>query len=201
MTSPDPKSAPKSDPSSQSDAEGGGILPALLAGAGILAVAALFIFGGDGKDGADATQAQDDAAHSASAQTAKGPKGGVAARQTDEANNNSGSGKPRLNPRIANAVVTEGMAPTPTKEPDPTSFASVEEEIAYWEGELDQANRMLDVRKRAQGHVPSQEAKVRESGSPEEIERFEERKRIVQANLDRAQARVDEVEGKLAALR
>lgn len=195
MTSPDPKST-------QKEAEGGGILPALLAGAGILAVAALFIFGGEDDSASDAAQNKDgSAAHTANAQVVgSDPKGGVAARQADAANV-SGRAKPRLNPRIADAVVTEGMAPVPNKKPEPTSFASVEEEIAYWEKELEEANKMLEIRQRAQGHVPRQEQKARERGSAEEIERFEERKRIVADNLDRAQARVDEVEAKLAALR
>ena len=89
------------------------MLPALLAGAGILLVAGLFIFGGDDeKEAANKTKAQQTA--NANAHTAnRDGKGGVASRPTDDATESaSGRPKPRLNPRIANAVVTEGMSPS-----------------------------------------------------------------------------------------
>lgn len=175
------------------------MLPALLAGAGILAVAALFIFGGD-DDAKEAAQNKGDAqAHSSSAQSATNPKGGVAARQVDGADKTARP-KPRLNPRIADAVVTEGMAPMPNKKPEPTSWDSVDDEIAYWEDQLRDANRMLEIRQRAQEHVPKQEEKIRERGTPEDIAQFEQRKVVVADNLERAQARVDEVEHKLQGL-
>jgi hypothetical protein len=192
MTAPDPK------PNPDNEAAGGGMLPALLAGAGILAVAALFIFGGD--DERDATENQDgQAAHSSSAQTGANPKGGVAARQSDQARND-GRPKPRLNPRLADAIVTEGMAPMPNKKPEPTSWGSVDEEIAYWEDQLREANRMLEIRERASEHVPKQEEKIREGGTPEDLAQFQQRKAIVADNLARAQGRVTEVELKLEKL-
>jgi hypothetical protein len=192
MTSPDPKST--------SNAEGGGMLPALLAGAGILAVAALFIFGGD--DDKEAKQAQDAKAQQAAAQTQKvgSPKGGVASRKADDATETS-KPKPRLNPRIADAIVTDGMAPVPNKRPDPTSFESTEAEIAYWEEALGEANRMLEIRQRASEHVPLQEERIRENGTPEDLEEFQGRKQVVADNLAKAQARVTEIEAKLARLR
>ena len=195
MTSPEPK------PNQNTEEAGGGMLPALLAGAGILAVAALFIFGGDDDSKTEATQNKDgQAAHSSSAQTGANPKGGVAARQADKATN-SGRPTPRLNPRIADAVVTEGMAPAPNKKPEPTSWGSVDEEIVYWEDQLREANRMLEIRERASEHVPRQEEKIRELGSPEDLAEFQQRKVVVASNLERAQSRVDEVQLKLQNLR
>lgn len=195
MTSPDSKADPKSNP----QGEGGGMLPALLAGAGILAVAALFIFGGD--DEKEAKQAKDAQAQQASAQqSANGPVGGVASRKADGANETSRPA-PRLNPRIANAVVTDGMAPVPNKKPDPTSWDSVDEEIAYWEEELRDANRMLEIRQQASERVPKEEERIRQNGTPQDLEEFQTRKQVVADNLEKAQARVAEVELKLQNLR
>jgi hypothetical protein len=202
MTSPDSKSDPKSTPNVQhAQAEGGGMLPALLAGAGILAVAALFIFGGD--DEKDAKQVEDSAAQQANAQRTGGSKnGGVASRQTDDANATQGSRpKPRLNPRIADAVVTDGMAPVPNKKPEPTSWGTVDEEIAYWEEELRDANRMLETRKQSSDRVPDQEERIRQNGTPEDLAEFQIRKQVVADNLAKATARVQEVELKLSKLR
>jgi hypothetical protein len=193
MTSPDPKSTPNAQP------EGGGMLPALLAGAGILAVAALFIFGGDDEKDAKQQAKDDPKAQQASAQANGERKGGVASRQVDDAT--PARPKPRLNPRIADAIVTDGMAPVPNKKPEPTSWDSVDEEIAYWEEELLSANRMLDMRKQASERVPGEEEKIRQTGTPEELAEFQNRKQAVANNLAKAQARVEEVELKLKNLR
>lgn len=174
------------------------MLPALLAGAGILAVAALFIFGGD--DEKTAKEVKDAKAQQASAQAKGGSNRGIASRQADDATQTSRP-KPRLNPRIADAVVTDGMAPVPNKKPEPTSWGSVAEEIAYWETQLRDANRMLAVRETASGHVPAQEQRIRENGTPEDLAEFQVRKQVVADNLAKAQARVQEVELKLSKLR
>jgi hypothetical protein len=198
MTSPDSKSDPKSTPNAQ--AEGGGMLPALLAGAGILAVAALFIFGGD--DEKDAKEVKDAAAQQANARQQAGggaAVGGVAGRPVDDAT--SSRPKPRLNPRIADAIVTDGMAPTPNKKPEPTSWGSVDEEIAYWENELLDANRMLELRQQSSERVPGQEERIRQNGTPGDLAEFQNRKQVVADNLEKAQARVEEINLKLSKLR
>ena len=175
------------------------MLPALLAGAGILAVAALFIFGGD--DEKEAKQAKDAKTQQqqASSQSAKDPSGGVASREVDAAT--PSRPKPKLNPRIANAVVTEGMAPVPNKKPDPTSWDSVDAEIAYWEEALVDANRMLAIRQQASERVPGEEERIRQNGTPEDLAEFQGRKQVVADNLEKAQARVDEISLKLQQLR
>jgi hypothetical protein len=194
MTSADSKS-----PNPGTATEGGGMLPALLAGVGILLVAGLFIFGGD--DDKVATEGDKPGAASANARTAKGPSSGVAARNADKANETSRP-KPRLNPRIANAVVTEGMAPEPgKKKTEPTSFPSSAEEIAYWEEELRAAESNLEVRQRAVDHAPKTEEAIRQNGSAEDLAAFQKRLVIVDENFAQAKARVEEVEEKLAALR
>jgi hypothetical protein len=195
MTSPDPKSTPNTA------GEGGGLLPALLAGAGILLVAGLFIFGGDDEQQADG-KTKDQKTATADAQKAGrvGGVGGVGSRPTDGASQSSRP-KPRLNPRIANAVVTEGMAPSPNKKTEPTTFKSTEDEIAYWEAELRAAETNLDMRERASEMAPATAEKIREKGDPNEIAQFERRLQVVADNLEKAKARVAEVEGKLEDLR
>jgi hypothetical protein len=173
------------------------MLPALLAGAGILLVAGLFIFGGDDEK-ADA--AKDQKTATASAQKAGRAGAGVGSREIDDATQTS-KPKPRLNPRIANAVVTEGMAPSPNKKEVPSSFGSTDEEIAYWEEELRAAESNLDIRQRAAELAPATAEKIREKGNADEIAQIERRLEVVNDNLEKAKARVAEVETKLEALR
>jgi hypothetical protein len=109
--------------------------------------------------------------------------------------------KPRLNPRIADAIVTDGMAPVPNKKPEPTSWDSVDAEIAYWENELLDANRMLELRQQSSERVPGQEERIRLNGTPEDLAEFQTRKQVVADNLEKAQARVEEIEVKLGKLR
>jgi hypothetical protein len=189
MTSPDAKPQ-----------EGGGMLPALLAGAGILIVAGLLIFGGE-DDAAERSEAEGKT-KSASAQTKAGSEGkqGMATRNVDDPTAPTAQNKPKLNPRIANSIVTGGMAPG--KKEEPTSFASVDDEIAYWEDELREANRMLEIRERAVEHIPQIEEAIRNGNDPVNgLKEFETRKKVVQDNLERAQKRVEEVEGKLDKLK
>ena len=173
------------------------MLPALLAGAGILLVAGLFIFGGDDDK---ATEAKNAKTASANAQTANGPKGGIAARRSDDATQTS-KPQPKLNPRLANAIVTDGMAPTPNKKPEPTSFESNADEITYWEDQLRSAESDLEIRQKAADYAPAAETRIRDNGTPEDLAEFQKRIEVVNTNLEKAKARVTEVEDKLAALK
>lgn len=185
------------------------MLPALLAGVGILLVGALFFFGGDDDD--KAKQADNKTARNASAQTARAngkntasARNGVAGRQSDEANQQNRRPKPRLNPAIGEAVLGEGMGPAPKSgaQGDPETFESQEDEITYWEDELREANRMLEIRERAVERIPTIEEKIRNGNDPEGgLIEFEKRKEVVRKNLEKAQARVEEVEGKLEDLK
>ncbi len=191
MTSPEPKS------------EGGGVLPALLAGAGILLVGALFFFGGDDTD-KEAERADTKTATNASAHTAKGRAGtagkGVAGRESDAANT-SQRPKPRLNPRIADSVVS-GMGPRAPAPVEPTSFESREDEVVYWEGELTEANRMLDIRERAVERIPKIEERIRNGNDPVNgLADFEKRKEVVNKNLEKAEARIEDIQAKLDKLK
>ncbi len=177
------------------------MLPALLAGAGILIVAGLLIFGGDDEDKTAKREGTGEKSQSANVQTnSGGAQTGVAARQTDEAT--PAAGKAKLNPRIANSIVTGGMSPTSEKKEDPTSFASKNDEITYWEDQLREAERLLEIRERAVDHIPKTEQAIREGNDPENgLKEFEKRKKVVQENLDKAQKRVEDIEAKLEELR
>lgn len=193
MTSPDSKQP--------SEPERGGALPALLAGAGILIVAALFIFNGDkGETKSEAEARGGSEARSAGANTARrAGQGGVAAREVDDAT--SRPGQPRLNPRLASGVVGKGMAPDTGPREDPTSFDSPEEARSYWERELDRAHAMLDTRERNLARADQLEQRIRSGEDPDgDLARLQEKRRIVEDNLARAQARVEEVESRLAGL-
>lgn len=179
------------------------MLPALLAGAGILLVAGLFIFGGDDDEKKTDAGAKDPKTASSTQATgaAPGGRGGISSRPVDDASKSSRPGQPKLNPRIANAIVTEGMAPAPNKKEQPTSFGSKSDEIAYWEEELRAAESNLQIRQMAAERAPREEERIREHGTAQDLVQFQKRLEVVADNLEKAEARVAEVESKLAALR
>jgi len=193
MTSPDAK--PQEG--------GGGMLPALLAGAGILIVAGLLIFGGDDDEAAKRSEADKTKSANMQSKSGGGGKSGIAARESDDPNARPDPNKPKLNPRIANSIVTSGgMAPDPGKKEVPSSFASVADGITYWEDQLREANRMLEIREQAVEHIPQVEEAIRNGNDPVNgLKEFENRKKVVNDNLDKAQKRVTEVEDKLTKLR
>ncbi|EDM77577.1 hypothetical protein PPSIR1_02793 [Plesiocystis pacifica SIR-1] len=179
------------------------MLPAILAGAGILLIGGLLFFGGD-DDKKEAKQAKTDTKASASADTAKSKSGsgGVAARPTDDAKPSPKRTKPKLNPVVENAIVTNGMAPDPGKKKEPTSFDSVEDEIAYWEDRLVAANRNLEIRQMAVERTPKIEEKIRNGNDPVNgLKEFEKRKQVVKDNLEKAEAEVEAIELKLSGLK
>jgi hypothetical protein len=188
---------------------GGGLLPALLAGAGLLVVAGLLVFG-PGR-GSEETESEDSAdkkkkkGEEVAAKGARGPKGGVGARNTDEAQD--GRPKPRVNPRIERAIPFGSMAEqAPPGEKEPPTFADKEEEITYWEKELTNAQDMVEIRKRALQRMDKIRSQIedgtREAADKEKaLDDFERRKGIVVKNLETAEAELAEIEGKLSKLR
>lgn len=187
------------------DDEEQSFLPTVLAGAGILAVAALLIFwpsddaekGGSGKDGKTASS---QSAGGGGAGGAGSRAAGVAARPSDAPTTQPSR---KINPAIK-LPETRGMAPT-MPEPAPTeppADATVDEQIAFWEGRLEAATRMRDNRKKFYDRLPALEERIKSSPNPEQsMETFERRKQIVQDNYDKAKAEVERIEGKLAELR
>lgn len=190
--------APRSDDEEQS------FLPTVLAGAGILAVAALLIFwpsdddakGKDGQDGKTQTSAS---ARGGGAGGAGAHAAGVAARPSDAPTTQSGR---KINPAIK-LPHNRGMAPAmPEVAQEPPADATVDEQITFWENRLDAAIRMRDNRKKFYDRLPALEERIKSSPNPEQsMETFERRKSIVEDNYDKAKAEVERIEGKLAELR
>jgi hypothetical protein len=203
MTTETPKAADKTPDQAKDEEQS--LLPTVLAGAGILAVAALLIFwpsdDGKGKGAADKAAAT---AADGKGGVEGGPAGraaGVGTRQIDAATAPGGSGT--RNPAIKLPPAGRGMAPVPEAMPkDPPAEAPVTDKIAFYEKQLEQAKSVRDTRQKFVERLPEVQARVENSPDPVKgMEAFEKRKKIVEDNYAKAQADVEEIEQKLAALR
>ena len=187
----------------------GGLVPAILAGAGILAVVGLLVFWPSGDD--DAKSAKQEDGKSASAKSGRrnrdGGKngaaarggGGVAARAVDDATPGS-SVKGKVNPALLPKKV--GMAPGIPQEEPPPKFDNVEEEIAWYEKKLEKANTQLEARERNVERLNKSKQKAEDSPDPgPALARYEKSKKIVEGNLEKAKTKVAEIEKKLSELR
>lgn len=206
MTTETPKAIETPKATETQKEEEQSLLPTVLAGAGILAVAALLIFwpsddGDKGKGGADKAAA---AAGNKSG-AADGPRGGRAAgvgsRQIDAAT--TPEGRAARNPAIKLPVGGRGVAPMPEALPkDPPENASTGDKIEFYEKRLDQALRVRDTRQKFAERLPETKARIEASANPEKgLEAFEKRKLIVESNYEKAKQEVADIEAKLAALR
>lgn len=181
------------------------LLPTVLAGAGILALAALLIFwpSGDGDEpkGAGSKAAVEAEGKGGEAEGQGGRAAGVGSRQIDAATTPEGRGT--RNPAIKLPPGGRGVAPMPEALPrDPPADASDADKVAFYEKRLEQAVRVRDTRKKFVERLPDVKARVESSPNPEEgMKAFEKRKTIVEDNYAKAQADVDDLEQKLAALR
>lgn len=211
------KSEPKKAATAEEEREGG-IGPAVLAGAGILAVVAALVFwpsgdkgdgkGKDGKGENSAVAAQGRAGDEKEGASAKGP-GGVGARNVDEASRAEGgelqAGKSgteyKLNPAIR-LPRGMGLAPAVPAEEPPPKFETKEEEIEWWEAKLDRASTQLEMRTKATARLAKWKERAEASENPdEELARYEQRAEVVNENLRKAQEKVAELEKKLAELK
>lgn len=178
----------------------GSLLPAALAGVGILVVAGILFFGGEDEGAKPRAGAEEGAAKRSETDRRSGP-GGVAARSTDQATP-SGRTQPKLNPRFAGKLPTGGMAPgTSSAKEEPTSFPNAEAEREYWRDRVDEAKKTVEMRQRAIERLPELEQAIRDGNDPENgLKDFERRKQVVTENLARDQAKLAEAEAKLGAL-
>lgn len=191
------------------DSSEGGLVPAILAGAGILAVVGLLVFWPSGDDDAKSAKKKDGAVadgRGKGSRTNSGKKnpdavgaGGVAARTVDDATpGSSASGK--VNPRMLPKSV--GMAPgLPVDEPPP-KFKNVDDEIAWYETKLDSASTQVEARQKNAARLVKMKEKAEDSPDPgTAMARYEKSKKIVEGNLAKAEAKVATIEKKLAELR
>lgn len=184
--------------------EEGSLLPALIVGGGIVLVVALLLISGRGGDEAKdhgpqkITTERSGSQAAATLEGARG-KGGVAAREVDDPSRPARRG--RLNPAVA-LPEGLGMAPTVPVDDTPPVFTSRADEIAWYEKKLDEAIRVRDNRQSFVDRLPRMRERLEQGSTPEEARQtYERRARVVEDNLDKAKARVEEYERKLAALR
>jgi ribosomal protein L15 len=180
------------------------MLPVVIGGAVILLVFALIAFW----PGKSTTPEGDAAKKGGAAASADGDRstrgaagqGGVQARDYDEPSAPDRPGKRNPAVRLPNV----GMAPEAPapKDDTPPVFASKAEEIAWYERKLVQAQEVLDARQKFAERLPKVRAKIEQAPNAEQqLQAFEQRKKIVEDNYAKAQADVAEIEKKLAQLR
>lgn len=125
--------------------------------------------------------------------------GGVGARSVDDATPGT-SAKGKVNPRLLPKRV--GMAPSvPAPEPPP-KFNNVDEEIAWYEKKLEIANGLVASRQKGIDRLPRAKQRAEDSEDPTKaLAKYEASKKIVESNFAKAQAKVSDIEKKLAELR
>jgi hypothetical protein len=187
-------------PSAQPEEEGSP-LPAIIAGVGILGVAAFLIFG-TGSGGEEATRSEADKASQSAQDGGKSAgaggrvRGGIGARAVDDAQGRPDS---RRNPAIG--VPQEGLRLSPgmgkPKKKKPESFESIEAERAYYQAELTREKAMLDKRFE---FVKRLEKVKRDAASADERQAAERRGKVVEENYAKQQKVVEDLEAKLEEL-
>ena len=197
MTDPAPSMPPPAE-----DPQGS--LGAVLIGGAILLIAGLFIFWPESESATAARQtaAKGAAAEQGSNAVAGDARGGLA-RGIDPRDVDPARVQLKKDPEArvtAGLVAPAGltMAPPPVPTPEPTSFASKAEEIAYVEKKLVQARADLDARA---VFLERMEKIQQKSKSVDEDERNAGRAKIVKQNYENARVRVEELEKRLKSLR
>ena len=203
MTDPAPSIPPPAE-----DPQGS--LGAVLIGGAILLIAGLFIFWPASETAtADARAQATQAAGAQGSNTVAGERGagGGLARGIDNRDIDPAQARTQFE-RSTEARVTPGllpsgsgglnMAPPVPTTPEPTSFASKAEEIAYVEKKLAVARTDLDARAT---FVERMQKIQQQSKSVDEDERSAARAKIVQQNYEAVRLRVEELEKRLKSLR
>lgn len=191
--------APHSKPPPNAPAdEPQGSLGAVLIGAAVLAIAALLIFwpdsetasktGKGGRDGGAAGQASNVAGGGGAGGVARG----IQPRAIDPA---EGRSQPQVTPGLM--APSNGLAMVPERKPDPTSFPSAAAEIAFFEKKLEQARADLTARTTFLERMKKQ----KDDAPISETDKMNQRSKVVQENFDKARARVEELEEKVAGLK
>lgn len=182
----------------------GSIWPAAIAGAGLLLAGGLMVFWNGGDEG---KRKQDKKAQAANA-SAKGGSGGKAAkrggvgeRPADDAKAGPRKGHAVVNPRVGGATEFGGMAPQ-NKKKEPPTFDTPEEELEYYEKELESARSVLEMRERAVKRLPKIKEQVMNGSDPDTgLEIYEKRAKRVEENLEESKDKVDDLEDKVEGLR
>ncbi len=185
-----PPNAPADEPQ--------GSLGTVLIGGAILLIAALLIFWPDGDTAGkgDAAGKGGAAGQQGSNMAGGGGPGGVARgiqpRAIDPA---EGRSTPQVTPGLM--APTNGLAMAPEPKPEPTSFPSAAAEIAHFEKKLEEARANLVARTTFLERMKKQ----KEDAPISELDRINQRGKVVQENYDKAVTRVDDLEKKVAELK
>ena len=128
-------------------------------------------------------------------------RGGVPARQADEARSGQGEGgQPVVNPHIRPSTQF-GMSNNPPSS-EPPEFSDESEELAYWELQLSEAERVLAMREKAIGRIPKMKERMAASKDPEgSLAQFDRRVQVIHENLALQREKVAELQEKVGALR
>ena len=164
-----------------SESREGGLLPAMLAGAGILIVVALLVLWPSGDDGGSGPESlagsAQGAAGAAGGGNGAGGRGGVQARDFDEASRQSPA--PRMNP----AVRSRRRAPGWRRACHPRattrrSSPAARTRSPWYEERLARAIQMRDSRQKFVERLPKIRERIEEGDNPEEgLKAFEGRRR------------------------
>jgi hypothetical protein len=200
---PRPAERPSASAPPAQGESGRGVLPVVIGGAVILAVFALIAFWPG--DSTSTGSGADKKAASASergegGRAGGGGGGGVQAREYDEPSAPTRPGKRNPAVRLPNVGMSP-EAPAP-KDDTPPTFGSKAEEIAWYERKLEQAQEVLEARQKFAERLPKVREKIEQAPNAEQqLQAFEQRKKIVEDNFAKAQADVADLEKKLAELR
>lgn len=179
------------------------MLPAILAGVGILAVAGIFFFGSGEEDERSTTKNGVQRKTEAAKTTGNGP-GRFRPREADAATSAPSAATHRLNPRLKNSAANSMMAEAgkgASKREVPDSFASPAAERAYWLESVKRAERMVEMRQRAVERLPKMEETMLAGRDPEQARpEFERRSAIVEQNFAKAQTKLEQATAKLEGL-
>lgn len=172
------------------------MLPAVLAAGVILLLAGGLIFWPSDDE---ATEVPGKKPNQTASMRAGDPSpSGIKGREIDSA---TGRPKPRVNPALR--LPELGTAPGPPPDEGPPDFQSKEEEIEWYEKRLSSAQSILENRRKFVERLPAARERF-ERRHPDPSTRddaWQQREDTVKDNLEKAQAKVEELEAKLAELR
>lgn len=198
-------------PEAQAENEEGGMLVAALAGVGILLAVGLMIFsGGDDADPAAEGDASAQVAEAKDGKKAGGAPSAFEAREVDDATRanptavaQDGAPKGRLNPAVEGMLINQGqLGPGDPSDAKPPAFDTPDEERAWWERQLADAERLKTMRQRAIDKLPEIEKSLDGATDPDVArEQFEARKERLYEAMRNSEARIAEIEAKLVELR
>ncbi len=177
----------------------GGALPIVLVGGAVLLAGAALVFWPD-SSGPEPTHVGAAEGGAAGGKSGAARSGGVAPRAYDQAQYGDAT-RPRSKVNPAIKLPSAGVAEGPAAPPEPPEFQSKDDEIAWYRKRLEQARSMLEFREKNVQRLDKIRDQIDDSPNPDEARRvYEQRKQIVEDNLDKAKQKIEDLERRLAEL-